>query len=101
MTPGAQKLYDLLRYETPHREVYGACDGGWYVTYGGGEQKAECVHELVRLGLIQSVYSTCPQDAYHVGKTLDIKATTTEREKHANRKNSPLIYTDGSREFRK
>lgn len=100
MTPEATKLLALLRDGRPHREVYHGRDGGWFVTYGGGEVDADAVRELVAAGLVSSVYSGCPNDSYHIGKTIDVDATTEERKKHRRGKDAPLIYTDGTRELR-
>lgn len=93
-------LYKLLRDGQPHREVYRGQSGRWFVTYGGGEVACSAVEELVERELIHSVYSNCPRDGYHVGKTLDVGATNEERKKHRRRADAPLIYTDGSRECR-
>lgn len=95
-----EELYRLLREGEPHREVYIAQGGGWYVTYGGGEVDYSAVYSLVRSGRIASVYNECPDSGYHVGKTLDVAATQAERKKHRRGKDAPLIYTDGSRELR-
>lgn len=100
MTKNAQKLLDLLKNGHPHRVVYRARDDGWFVTFGGGETTAEAVEELRQLDLISSVCNNCLDEAYHVGKTLDIVATMEERKKHRRGKSAPLIYTDGSRELR-
>ena len=93
-------LLDILQNGVPHREVYTAQDGGWYVTYGGGRTTAAAVMALVRSGAIVSVYDNYPGGAYHVGKTLDMTATTEERKKHRRCKDAPLIYTDGTHEMR-
>lgn len=91
----ADALLDLLTNGVPHREVYMAGDGsGWFVTYGGGRVNSNAVAELVRAEKIHSVYSNCPTGAYHVGKTLDVDATTAER---THRKDATRIYTDGTR----
>ena len=92
----ADKLLELLTRGIPHREVYRAQNGsGWYVTYGGGQWSEAAVRILIKAGAIQSVYSDCPNDAYHVGKTLDIKATLAARD-GKRRKDWPKIYTDGT-----
>jgi hypothetical protein len=96
----AEALLRLLTEGRPHRHVYRPANGtGWYVTHSGKRFSAEAVHGLVRAGKIHSVYSDCPDDAYHVGKTLDVKATTEERRNHRQRKDAPKIYTDGTRAF--
>jgi hypothetical protein len=101
-------LLDLLTNGQPHREVYHGRDGGWWVTYGGGEVSADAVRALVEGGHIVSVYSDCPKDAYHVGRTLDVARTMAERQKHQRRKDAPKIYVGdpeqanaGKREMRK
>lgn len=86
----ADWLLDLLANGQPHREVYKGRDGGWFVTYGGGEVSATIVSELVRRGSIVSVYSNCPTDAYHVGRTIDIDRTYAARKKHG--KGAPTYY---------
>ncbi len=95
MNVAAIALLALLRDGNPHREVYRARDGGWFVTYGGGEVAADAVQELVRAGLVHSVYSNCPADSYHVGKTLDVERTREARRIHG--KKAPLIYVGDAR----
>lgn len=99
MIRDAQQLLDLLTHGESHREVYRGRDGGWFVTYGGGQVDAEAVRDLVTRGLIHSVYNNIPDQVYHVGKTLDCTATTAERAKHRRKKDAPRIYTDGTREL--
>jgi hypothetical protein len=79
LTPDARKLFEVLRNGRPHREVYHGRDGGWFVTYGGGAVSASAVRELVTAGLVASVYSNCPTDSYHVGRTLDVERTLAAR----------------------
>jgi hypothetical protein len=63
----------------------------WWVTYGGGQADEAAVRALVEQGKIHSVYSTCPNDAYHIGKTYDMKASRfTKRDRM-------VVYTDGTR----
>lgn len=100
MIRDADELYRLLKEGQPHRQVYHGRDGGWFVTYSGGEVDADAVRALVRKGLINSVYNNCPDDCFHIGKTLDVNATTEERKKHRRGKDAPWIYTDGSRALR-
>ena len=70
----------------PHREVYRGQNGGWWLTRGGGQEiHPDAVRELVRTGKIVSVYSNCPDDSYHVGRTLDIERTTAERQRRGRR----------------
>lgn len=90
------RLRALLRGGHPHREVYRAGDGSgrWFVTYGGGEFSEQSVRALVKKGVIQSVYSNCPNDCFHVGRTLDIDRTLAERKKHRRGKDAPKIYVD-------
>lgn len=91
----AEQLLDLLTRGTPHRGVYRAQNGsGWYVTYGGGQWSEEAVMWLVNSGRIRSVYSNCPNDAYHVGRTLDIERTVAERKKHRHAKDAKPVYVD-------
>jgi hypothetical protein len=68
-----------------NRQVYRGRDGGWWLTRGYGEVPAAAVRELLRRRLIVSVYSDCPEDAYHVGKTIDRKATIEARKVRGNR----------------
>ena len=76
----AGRLLVLLTTGVPHREVYRAADGsGWYVTYGGGRFSWAAVDRLIRDGHIHSRYSDCPEEMYHVGKTLDCSATLEGR----------------------
>lgn len=86
----ADWLLDILTNGTPHREVYHGRDGGWFVTYGGGEISFNVVRGLIDRGLIVSVYSDCPLDAYHVGRTMDIQKTMDARKKHG--KGAPAVY---------
>lgn len=92
----SDRLLAVLR-NSPERHVYRGADGsGWYVTYGGGRFSWPAVELLVQSGAVQPCYSDCPGEAYHIGKTLDVKATLEERRKHRSTKDAPLIYTDGS-----
>jgi hypothetical protein len=76
----AEQLLDVLRHSSPHREVYMAkYSHRWLVTYGGGEASAAAVHQLVQGGQIQSVYSNCPNDSYHIGRTWDYERTMAAR----------------------
>jgi hypothetical protein len=86
----ADWLLDLLTNGEPHRQVYRGQDGNWYVTYGGGEVSASVVGALVKRGAVVSVYSNCPNDAYHVGRTLDYERTMAARKKHG--RGAPNIY---------
>lgn len=88
----ASSLLAILTNGVPHREVYHGRDGGWFVTYGGGQVSVEAVQSLFDRGLIVSVYNNCPADAYHVGRTLDVKRTMEERKKHRRGKDAPKIY---------
>ena len=88
----AEWLLDILTNGTPHREVYHGRDGGWFVTCGGGEVSTHAVEELVRRGLIASVYNDCPKEAYHVGRTWDVKRTLEARKKLG--KGAPHIYVE-------
>jgi hypothetical protein len=75
----------------PHREVYRGHNGGWWLTRGdGAEIDPDAVRELLRRGEIVSVYSDCPNDAYHVGRTLDTKRTIEARKANGNR--AIMIY---------
>lgn len=85
-------LLDLLTNGRPHRGVYEGRDGGWYVTYGGGAVHPSVVQQLVRAGAIASVYNTCPDQCYHVGRTLDAPRTLSERKRYRRRKDAPMIY---------
>lgn len=92
----AERLLALLT-DGRKRQVYRGRDGGgWWVTYGGGQFSQNAVTQLIERGSISSCYSDCPDEAYHVGKTLDVKATLAERQKHRRRKDAPHVYTDGT-----
>lgn len=70
----------------PKREVYRGRDGGWWLTRGNGHEiDPDAVRELLRRGEIVSVYSDCPNDSYHVGRTLDTTRTLEARKKRGNR----------------
>jgi hypothetical protein len=88
----AEQLLDMLTNARPHREVYRAQDGGWFVTYGGGEVLEATVQQLVTDRRIVSVYSDCPNDCYHVGRTLDVARTLEERKNYRRLKDAPKIY---------
>jgi len=77
----AEELLEILTNGTPHREVYRGQGGGWFVTYGGGRTSAHAVDILFQGGQIHSVYSNCRNDAYHVGRTMDIDKTIAERKR--------------------
>lgn len=94
VSPEALELLKLLTIGTPHRHVYAGRDGGWFVTYGGGEVSAHAVRELLNAGAIQDVYSTLKNEYYHVGLTLDVERTKEERKKHRRAKDAPLIYVN-------
>jgi len=81
----AEQLFAALTAEGRRREVYRAQDGSWWVTYGGGQTTLEAVQELHRAGKIQSVFSNCPSDAYHVGRTIDMPRTLAARQAARNR----------------
>jgi hypothetical protein len=93
MTPAARALLELLTHGHPHRKVYRARNGsGWYVTYRGGRVDLSAVRELFDGGHIKSVYSNCPHDAYHVGRTIDVDRTIADRKKPG--RDAPLVYID-------
>lgn len=96
MSPEATNLFEILKTEPPHREVYVAGDrsGRWFITYGGGEVSYRTVKELVDGGHIRSVYNNCPDDSYHIGRTLDVQRTVEERKRHRRGKDALLIYVD-------
>jgi hypothetical protein len=78
----ADHLLAVLMHGNPHREVYRGRDGGgWFVTYGGGPYSERAVQELVERHQIQSVYSSIPDEAYHVGRTWDCERTMAARKK--------------------
>lgn len=93
---GREEIYELLRDGQPHREVYRGQDGGWWVTYGGGKADPHAVAYLVEQKYVASVYSSIPDEVFHIGKTLDCEATMAERKKHRRGKDAPKIYTDGT-----
>lgn len=92
MTPEAESLLNILQNGVPHRQVYRGHGGGWFVTYGHGQVSYSAVNELLTRNLISPVYSDCPNEAFHTGKTLDVAATLEERKKHRRAKDAPLIY---------
>ena len=74
-------LMKILEIGTPHREVYQGQNGGWFVSYGGGETSQEIVMNLVNRREIRSVYSNC-NGAYHIGRTWDYERTMAARRKY-------------------
>lgn len=76
----AEQLYNILANGQPHRNVYRAQNGAWYVTHGGGKTTAGAVQWLVDGGRIHSVYNDLPNEVYHVGKTINTAATLAYRE---------------------
>ena len=90
----AHELVCLLKAGAPHREVYRAQGGGWFVSYGGGAVSPEVVHELISSGEIHPVYSNCPNDAFHVGRTLDVERTLEARRELG--KHAPRYYVEDS-----
>ena len=83
---GCDELLKLLTNGQPHREVYrGDRTQRWFVTYGGGEADPEAVFYLVRMGKIHPVYNNT-DDAFHVGPTLDLEKTMSERKRTGNKK---------------
>lgn len=88
----ASMVMELLKSGEPHRELYRARDGGWFITHGGGAVSDNVARDIIASGEVNSVYSNCPTDAYHVGKTLDVDATIAERKKHRHGKDAPKIY---------
>lgn len=96
----ADQLLAILTFGTPHREVYRAAKGGWFVTHGGGEADAHAVLILVENGAIHSVYDTTPDSGYHVGKTLDMKATQEARRGKRKTDGKICVYTDGTRKIK-
>lgn len=97
----ADELLALLK-DHPDRMVYFAASGrGWFISRMKiGLVPESFVNELVARGDIHSCYSSIPHEAYHVGKTLDIEATKSERLKHSKGSDAPKIYTDGSWSYR-
>lgn len=89
---GRTELLALLRDGVPHREVYRGQDGGWWVTYGGGEADPRAVVYLIEQKYLSSVYSNIPGEVYHIGKTFDCDATL-ERRKREGRK-APPVYVE-------
>lgn len=88
----ADELLSVLTRGEPHRHVYRAAKGGWYVTYGGGDTSYEAVQELITRGAIHSVYNGEAMDqSYHVGKTLDMQRSRFG-------KKGLRVYTDGTTE---
>jgi hypothetical protein len=91
MTPEAERLLHILRTATPHREVYRSRTGEcWRVNHRGGRFSANAVRELFDGGYIQSVWSNCPYDAYHIGRTVNVDRSKAERKKRG--KSAPTIF---------
>lgn len=88
------ELLAALRDETKHREVYKSRDGEWCVTYGGGVTSDSAVQSLRMRGLINPVYSSLPNDAFHIGQTIDCEATLAARKRYGNR--HPLLYVSSA-----
>lgn len=91
MSPQAEALLDLLINGHPHRVVYRSRHGNsWFVTYHSGKVDVAIVRELFDAGHIVSVYSNCPTDSYHIGRTIDVERSMAARKKHG--KGEPIIY---------
>ncbi len=89
----ARRLLEILTNHVRHRNVYRAQNGsGWYVTQGGGPFSEKAVKKLVASRSVGSVYSDCPNDAYHVGRTYDVARTLEARKRTGNR--SVDIYVE-------
>lgn len=80
----AEEVLALLKSD-PRRSLYKGQDRRWYITYGGGEVPLEVVRALVATKAVNSVYSDCPDDSFHVGPTLDCEATRTIRQQPGKR----------------
>lgn len=89
-TKNAQALLELLSSGPHDREVYIGRDGKWYVTHGGGEWPLSAVMELRKEKHIRAVYSSLPNESFHVGKTLDTDATLKQRKLHG--KHGAKVY---------
>jgi hypothetical protein len=85
MGPIAEMVMELLRSNDPHRELYRGKDGGWHITYQGGQVSDAVAREIIESGEVHSVYSNAPRDAYHIGRTLDVRATREARKKPGQR----------------
>ena len=77
----AADLMKILESGAPHREVYHGRNGGWFVSYGGGETSHEAFMNLVKSRKVRRVYSNC-NSAYHIGRTWDYERTMAARRKH-------------------
>lgn len=87
-------LLDILTNGHPHRKLYLGQNGNWYVTYGGvGPVDRGLVRRLVDRGAVQSVYSSIPNQAYHVGKTIDCERTLEARRRHGRKAGTIYIST--------
>lgn len=86
----AAQLLCVLQTNHPHREVYKARDGGWFVTYRGGEVDPAAVHRLVAEGEIQKVYSDGADNTFHIGRTWDVARTMAARKELG--KNAPDYF---------
>jgi hypothetical protein len=81
---GVDEVLELLKSD-PRRSLYKGQDFRWYITYSGGEVPLEVVQALVATKAVNSVYSDCPNDSFHVGPTLDCEATRAVRQQPGNR----------------
>lgn len=74
---------DLLSRLRGGLEVY-RIDGtqSWTLTRTGGVRvDRKLVERLAAEGIIRSVYSNCPRDSYHLGRTLDVDRTLESRKR--------------------
>jgi len=78
---GAKELLAKLG-ENPSLHVYRSKDNRWFLTYGGGEVNPNAIKTLVARKRLFPVYSSCPEDAYHIrNETFDVERTMAYRTK--------------------
>jgi hypothetical protein len=83
ITVEASELLHMLTDMKPHREVYWSPKSRiWCLTRGSWYNvPPHAIQELYQLELISPVYSSCPHDSYHIGRTVDCEATIEERKR--------------------
>ncbi len=91
----ANTLWQILLNGIPHRQVYLGSDGNWYVTYLGQSTTHDAVQYLLHQGIIQPCYNDM-SGTYHIGRTIDMKATLELRKQYRRSRDAPLVYVGDS-----
>lgn len=73
--------------------LYRTNGGDWAVTTNRGRVPADVAAKVIASGLVASVTSRSPNDAYHMGQTMDYEATMRARR---NGDGCALIYVPRS-----